>query len=105
MTPPQHPNAPGGSGGFGDPAAWDGPGSAPSGISTSAGFYNWSLSTGDVICDEQTFRLHGLPPDADPRFETFLAQVPPQDVEDLLLKLQPLVASVGDYMFEYRVRW
>ncbi len=86
-------------------APWEDPGSASSGFSASAGFFNWHLSTGEVICDEQTFRLHGLSPDAEPQFESFLAQVPPEDVEELLRTLNPLLSSVGDYIFEYRVRW
>ena len=85
--------------------AWEDPGSASSGFSASAGFFNWLLPTGEVVCDEQTFRLHGLPPDADPQFESFLAQVPPEDVEELLRTLNPLLSTVGDYIFEYRVLW
>lgn len=138
MTPPQHENAPGESGGndevdevneviqgseitaeggFEDEdqdsrsagprvlTPWGGRVSRSSGFSASTGFFNWLLPSGDVVCDEQTFRLHGLPPDAVPQFETFLAQVPPEDVEDLLRMLQPLLSSAGDYVFEYRVRW
>jgi hypothetical protein len=84
---------------------WEDLGFAPSGFSASAGFFNWLLPSGDVVCDEQTFRLHGLAPDAEPRFESFLAQVPPEDVEDLLRTLQPLLSTIGDYIFEYRVSW
>lgn len=87
------------------PSGWGGLDYAPSGVSASAGFFNWQLPSGDVVCDEQTFRLHGLSPDADPQFETFLGQVPPEDVEDLLRTLNPLLSEVGDYIFEYRVRW
>lgn len=137
MTPPQHENAPGESGGPDEVAeevqgseftgedeegkedgedqdarsaelrvltSW-GPAARSSGFSASTGFFNWLLPSGDVVCDEQTFRLHGLPPDSVPQFETFLAQVPPEDVEDLLRMLQPLLSTVGDYLFEYRVRW
>ena len=86
-------------------APWEDPGSASSGFSASAGFFNWLLSTGEVVCDEQTFRLHGLSPDAEPQFESFLAQVPQDDVEELLRTLNPLLSAVGDYIFEYRVRW
>ena len=88
-----------------DPLGWSGLDYSPSGVSASAGFFNWLLSSGDVVCDEQTFRLHGLAPDADPQFETFLGQVPPEDVEDLLRTLNPLLGEIGDYIFEYRVRW
>lgn len=84
---------------------WESPMATPIGVSSSTGFFNWLLPTGDVVCDEQTLRMHGLPPDATPHFESFLAQVPPEDVEDLLRMLQPLLSTVGDYLFEYRVRW
>lgn len=86
-------------------AAWEDPGSAASGFSASAGFFNWVLATGEVVCDEQTFRLHGLSPDTEAQFENFLARVPAEDVEQLLRTLGPLLSAVGDYIFEYRVRW
>src|SRR5436309_7560865 len=57
-------------------AAWDDPGSASNLVGSSTGFFNWALPSGEVFCDEQTLRLHGLPPDAAPQFETFLGQVP-----------------------------
>jgi serine phosphatase RsbU (regulator of sigma subunit) len=87
------------------PTGWDGLGFAPSGVSASAGFFNWLLPTGEVICDDQTLLMHGLPLDAEPQFETFLGQVPPEDVEDLLRTLDPLLGTVGDFMLEYRVCW
>ncbi|HET9171655.1 MAG TPA: SpoIIE family protein phosphatase [Actinospica sp.] len=89
---------PGGDGG------WDELGFTPSGFDAAAGFYNWVLGTGEVICDEQTYQLHGLTPDPALRFEAFLGQVPPEDVADLLEILDPLLARVGDYVFEYRVQ-
>jgi len=88
-----------------EPSSWDDVDFAPSGVSASAGFFNWLLPSGEVVCDEQTLRLHGLAPDADPQFETFLAQVPPEDVEHLLRTLDPLLGTVGDYVLEYRVCW
>ena len=134
MTPPQHGDGAGKSGGIDEGARqargsenlpgprgnsdqgrqpvvrgsldpWESPMSTPIGVSSSTGFFNWLLPTGDVVCDEQTLRMHGLPPDAAPQFESFLGQVPPEDVEDLLRMLQPLLSTVGDYLFEYRVRW
>jgi hypothetical protein len=86
-------------------ASWPRLDFVPSGVNASAGFFTWHLETGDVVCDEQTFRLHGLPPDAEPRFETFLRQVPAGDVDRLLHAIDPLLAKVGDYILEYRVRW
>jgi serine phosphatase RsbU (regulator of sigma subunit) len=83
---------------------WDEFGFTPSGFDAAAGFYNWLLSTGEVVCDGQTFRLHGLAPDSTQRFEDFLAQVPQEDVPDLLEMLDPLLSTVGDYAFEYRVQ-
>ncbi len=131
MTPPQHSEAAGESGGIDEGAKeaqgsenltertnqntqpvvrrvltpWDDPISTSIGVSSSTGFFNWLLPTGDVVCDEQTLRMHGLPSEAEPTFETFLSKVPPEDVEDLLRMLQPLLSTVGDYLFEYRVRW
>ena len=88
----------------GSNGGWDEFGFTPSGFDAAAGFYNWLLGSGEVICDEQTYRLHGLLPDPAHRFEAFLAQVPPEDVPDLLEMLDPLLAQVGDYAFEYRVQ-
>ncbi|MGH6657174.1 MAG: SpoIIE family protein phosphatase [Actinocrinis sp.] len=90
---------------FGRPPGWDEQVWAPSGFNASAGFFNWLLPSGEVVCDEQTFRLHGLSPDAEPRFESFLARVPAEDVDELERTLNPLLSNVGDYIFEYRVRW
>src|SRR5438874_5353665 len=102
MTPPQHSNAAGESGGIEEGAGesrsaedlrnqhrhdgssqgahpvvrsslnpWGSPAATSSGVSSSTGFFNWLLPTGDVVCDEQTLCMHGLPPDAAaPQFET-----------------------------------
>lgn len=80
-------------------------GMSSSGVSDSAGFFSWVLTTGEVVCDEQTLRLHGLPPDADPTFQDFLSRVPEEDLEGLLETLNPALDRVGDYLFEYRVAW
>ncbi|HEX4787495.1 MAG TPA: PAS domain-containing protein, partial [Actinospica sp.] len=83
---------------------WDEFGFTPSGFDAAAGFYNWLLATGEVICDERTYELHGLVPESAGRFEAFLERVPPEDVPDLLEMLDPLLGRVGDYAMEYRVR-
>jgi serine phosphatase RsbU (regulator of sigma subunit) len=83
---------------------WDEFGFTPSGFDAAAGFYNWLLATGEVICDELTYLLHGLDPDPAHRFEAFLAQVPQEDVQDLLDMLDSLLSRIGDYAMEYRVR-
>jgi serine phosphatase RsbU (regulator of sigma subunit) len=87
-----------------DNGGWDEFGFTPSGFDATAGFYNWLLATGEVICDGRTYELHGLRPDASYRFDAFLERVPPEDVPDLLEMLDPLLARVGDYAMEYRVR-
>jgi serine phosphatase RsbU (regulator of sigma subunit) len=87
-----------------DNGGWDEFGFTPSGFDAAAGFYNWLLATGEVICDERTYELHGLTPDPGYRFEAFLERVPPEDVPDLLEMLDPLLSRVGDYALEYRVR-
>lgn len=83
---------------------WDEFGFTPSGFDASAGFYNWLLPTNEVICDDRTYELHGLTPDAGLRFEAFLGQVPPEDLPDLLEVLEPLLARIGDFAIEYRIR-
>ena len=83
---------------------WDEFGFTPSGFDAAAGFYNWLLGSGEVICDEQTYQLHGLVPNPELRFESFLGQVPQEDVPDLLEMLDPVLARLGDYALEYRVR-
>lgn len=88
----------------GGAGGWDEFGFTPSGFDAAAGFYNWVLTDGEVVCDDQTYQLHGLVPDPALRFEAFLGQVPPEDVADLLEMLDPLLARVGDYVFEYRVQ-
>jgi PAS domain S-box-containing protein len=83
---------------------WDKFGFTPSGFDADAGFYNWLLPTNEVICDDRTYELHGLTPDAGLRFEAFLGQVPQEDLPDLLEVLEPLLARIGDFAIEYRVR-
>jgi len=83
---------------------WDEFGFTPSGFDAAAGFYNWLLATGEIICDEQTYQLHGLEPDSAHHFEDFLGRVPPEDVPDLLETIDLLVAEAGDYALEYRVQ-
>jgi len=83
---------------------WDEFGFTPSGFDADAGFYNWLLPTNEVICDDRTYELHGLTPAAGLRFEAFLGQVPPEDLPDLLEVLEPLLARVGDFAIEYRIR-
>ncbi len=83
---------------------WDEFGFTPSGFDADAGFYNWLLPTNEVICDDRTYQLHGLTPDAGLRFEAFLGQVPPEDLPDLLEVLEPLLARIGDFAIEYRIK-
>jgi len=83
---------------------WGEFGFTPSGFDAAAGFYNWSLITGEVFCDERTYELHGLTPDPALRFEAFLENVPREDVPDLLEMLDPLLSRLGDYAMEYRVQ-
>ena len=97
-------SAPQGAAGAQGNGGWDEFGFTPSGFDATAGFYNWLLATGEVICDERTYELHGLGPDPAHRFEAFLKRVPPEDVPDLVEMLDPLLSRVGDYALEYRVQ-
>ena len=88
----------------GSNGGWDEFGFTPSGFDAAAGFYNWMLGSGEVVCDDQTYQLHGLVPDPALRFDSFLGQVPPEDLADLLEMLDPVLSRVGDYALEYRVQ-
>lgn len=102
MTPPYHPDT-------ADPPGLDGADPwtqqrfSPSGFSTEAGFFTWLLPSGEVVCDEHTLRLHGLPPGTEPRIGAFLSRVPEEDLDALRHTVRSLTAAAGDYVIEYRV--
>jgi PAS domain S-box-containing protein len=76
----------------------------PSATSVEAGFFTWDISTGEVICDPVTFRMHGLSDGLTATMDTFLAQVPDSDLAQVREAMQVMLASVGTYQIEYRVR-
>lgn len=72
---------------------------------STAGFFTVLLATRDVVSDEQTLRLHGLNPGAEPTLENLLSTVPPDSLNEVMRQLERLWAQVGDYVIEYPVRW
>ena len=75
----------------------------PSITSVSAGFFGWDMATGQIECEESTYRLHGLPTDGSATVEMFLGRVPAQDRDVVREVLEQLTGSCGTYQIEYRV--
>jgi serine phosphatase RsbU (regulator of sigma subunit) len=78
----------------------------PNAISVDAGFFTWEITTGAVICDSVTLRLHGLPEGAATKTEMadFLARVPEPDLPEVTEAMRRMVRACGTYQIEYRVR-
>ncbi len=76
----------------------------PSATSVEAGFFTWDISTGEVICDPVTFRMHGLSDGLTATMDTFLGRVPESDLAQVREAMQVMIASAGTYQIEYRVR-
>jgi serine phosphatase RsbU (regulator of sigma subunit) len=79
-------------------------GPVPFATTAATGFFTWHIADGGIICDEEMFRLHGLPPDARPHFDTFLARVAREEMVPLLETLDGVVSKGGDFQVRYRVR-
>ncbi len=75
----------------------------PSVTSVSAGFFGWDMATGQIMCEEGTYRLHGLPADGSATMEMFLGRVPAQDRDMVQEVMGRLTGSCGTYQVEYRV--
>jgi serine phosphatase RsbU (regulator of sigma subunit) len=76
----------------------------PSATSVDAGFFTWDIKSGEVICDPVTFRMHGLKDHLVATMDTFLARVPDTDLPHVVEAMQSMIATVGTYQIEYRVR-
>lgn len=76
----------------------------PSSTSVDAGFFTWDISSGEVVCDPVTYRMHGLPEDSSATMETFLSRVPESDLSQLLEAIERMVAASGTYQLEYRIK-
>ena len=81
--------------------AW--PAFHPTSTTVDAGFFTWEFSSGEVVCDPVTYRMHGLPEDSAATLDTFLSRVPEADLPQLRAALEHMVASTGTYQLEYRV--
>jgi hypothetical protein len=76
----------------------------PNAISVDAGFFTWEITTGAVVCDPVTLRLHGLPGEAATKMADFLARVPESDLPGVAEAMQRMVRACGTYQIEYRIR-
>jgi serine phosphatase RsbU (regulator of sigma subunit)/PAS domain-containing protein len=75
----------------------------PSVTCVSAGFFGWDMATGQIMCEESTYRLHGLPGDGSATMEMFLDRVPDQDRATVQQVVDRMMGSCGTYQVEYRV--
>ncbi len=75
----------------------------PSVTSVSAGFFGWDMATGQIMCEEGTYRLHGLPDDGSATMDMFLARVPDADRDTVIEVMGQMMSSCGTYQVEYRV--
>ncbi|HET9895351.1 MAG TPA: SpoIIE family protein phosphatase [Streptosporangiaceae bacterium] len=76
----------------------------PSATSVEAGFFTWDISSGEVICDPVTFRMHGLSDGLVATMDTFLGRVPDSDLHQVREAMRTMVAAAGTYQIEYRIR-
>jgi serine phosphatase RsbU (regulator of sigma subunit) len=76
----------------------------PTSAAIDAGLFTWDIVTGEVECDAQTYRMHGLPEDPSATMETFLSRVPESDIQQVLEAVERMTGSIGSYQIEYRVR-
>ncbi len=75
----------------------------PSATSVEAGFFTWDITSGEVICDPVTFRMHGLADRPIATMDALLARVPQSDLTQVQQALAVMVAAAGTYQVEYRV--
>jgi PAS domain S-box-containing protein len=68
-----------------------------------AGSWDWDFQTGKLNWSEEFFKLFGLPPDAQPSFDTWLAVLHPDDRAPALETIEKSVKDHVDLWNEYRI--
>jgi len=97
-------NAPGAEAGLANSLAdWPGIVFHPKTTGVNAGFFNWEIGTGEVICESATYKLHGLPDDTSATMDTFLARVPESDLPGVIQAMRQMMGSCDTYQIEYQV--
>ncbi len=70
------------------------------------GVFEWDVKTNEVIWTDDTYRLHGLTRDEfDSKFETWAKCIHPEDLPDVLDKIQQALANKSEFLAEYREVW
>ena len=72
--------------------------------SARMGWWQWDLSTGMMTSDARCKSLLGLSPEAELRYEQFLAMIHPEDRCGLEAEVARAMSGPGDYESEFRVR-
>jgi PAS domain S-box-containing protein len=75
----------------------------PAPTTVEAGFFTWDITSGEIVCDPVTYRMHGLPEDPAATVDTFLSTVPESDLQQLREAMDRMVAVAGTYQLEYRI--
>ena len=71
--------------------------------SAKAGIWDWDFPTGKLVWSPEFFLLFGLPPDAPPSFETWLAVLHPDDRTSAMEKINQSIKEHRDLWNEYRI--
>jgi len=70
------------------------------------GIFEWSLKTNEIVWSEDTYRIHGLTREQfDGKFESWVKAIHPEDVPDLLAKIQEALDKKSEFLAEYREVW
>lgn len=68
------------------------------------GIWDWNLQTGVAWVNEEYHAICNLPPEATPSYESFLAQVVPEDKEGYDLAIRTALSGSGEIDAECRIR-
>jgi hypothetical protein len=75
----------------------------PHSSAVETGFFTWEFTSGQVICDTVTYRMHGLPEDTSATMDMLLAKVPDSELASVRSVIERMMASAGNYQIEYRI--
>jgi hypothetical protein len=69
----------------------------------TAGIFSWDMNTNEVVREQGTYELYGLPEDGPATMETLLSRVPEEDQADVIAAMRQMMSSCGTYEIKYRV--
>jgi PAS domain S-box-containing protein len=69
------------------------------------GFWNWDITTGEIVWSQKCHALYGVPPDTQMNYERFLQAVHPEDRERIDAALRRAVEERTSYDEQKRTIW